>query len=236
VSTFKYYKRGKGELDTSNFPELLQNKYIEIEELDSKAFVSLLAFNHWLDGTDAVELGYDHGNFFTVKVYGYIHHMRSDKDLFSPAKLYCLMPNLMFDVRSIQHESTPVIQSAKITQTEVLKDLPMICPWFTTFVGADGSVPKFMPTIEHTANKVRENGKVVSTDFTVDWPKAIKRIVIVDDLLGGGATIQMLVDTIKNQGYKGEVYLWVAYNEGIHKSEFLDQFNGVFIGKTVGES
>jgi len=102
-------------------------------------------------------------------------------------------------------------------------------------VGADSSVPKFFPSIDTYANKVRENGKVVSLDFDMPKKHQIKRVVIVDDLLGGGATVKMLVDKIKESGYKGEVYLWVQYNEGIHKGEFLNQFNGYYIGQDISK-
>jgi hypothetical protein len=231
MSTFQYYKRGAGELDTSNFPELLANGYIEIQNLDEKTFMSLLTFNYWLDTVPSEK--YDNTSFFLVKIYGYVAHLRSDKDLFSPAKLYDLFTNLMFKVYNIQHESVPMIKSAQIGQEKILMAFPQLCPWFTTFVGADSSVHKFFPDVEYEAEKIRKDGKVISTELKIEWPSAIRRVIIVDDLLGGGATVQMLVDTIREQGYEGEVYLWTAYNEGFHTDAFLSQFNGYYVGEEV---
>ena len=49
MESFKYYKRGQGELDTSNFNTLLEQGSLTVETLDSKTFVSLLAFNSYID-------------------------------------------------------------------------------------------------------------------------------------------------------------------------------------------
>lgn len=225
---FKYYKRGAGELDTSNFKEIANQGFVYVDKLDEKTFMSLLAMDRYITLNKAELKSYP----FVTKVKGYVAHLRGDKDVFKVADLYGLLSYVFINCNNIQHESTEFVKSNIMNETQVLKDLE-ICPWFTHMIGADSSVPKFFPTIQSYATKVRKEGKVVSLDYTIDFPDAIKRVVIVDDLVGGGATVQMLVDSLKNQGYKGEIYLWVAYNEGFHSQEFVDQFNGVYLGEEV---
>ncbi len=60
-----------------------------------------------------------------------------------------------------------------------------------------------------------------------------ENIIIIDDILGGGATIQAVHDIIKNNHPEKNIYLWVAYNEGIHSGRFLEQFTGYFIGDEI---
>ena len=220
MENFKYYRRGTGELDTSNFPDLIQQGYVHVETLNEKTFMSLMALNDC-----------DIPKGFMVIVEGYVAHLRADKDFYSPANLYRKLDRMEILCSSIQHEDTPEIKGAQITTSNICTDLG-ISQWFTTFYGADKSVPKFAPFIVNSADKLRAFGKVVSLDFNAK-PPTKGRVVIVDDLLGGGATIQMLLDKLRNDGYTGEVFLWVAYNEGIHTTSFLDQFNGCFIGDRV---
>ena len=226
MEIFKYYKRGVGELDTSNFDEIINSGEMEVDRIDDKTFFSLLTLNTYLE-TEWF------GNDVTVTVRGYVANLRGDKDLFPPAVIYQLLTRLKIVCKSIQHESTDKIRTTTITKNTILTDLPKASQWFTAFVGADGSVPKFYPTIDSFATKVREGGKVVSLDYKMPSAHDIRSVVIVDDILGGGATIQMLLDTIKSQGFTGTFHLWVAYNEGIHKPEFLEQFESHFIGNLI---
>lgn len=219
--SFKYYKRGKGELDTSNFPELVEQGIV-IHHLDNRTLVSLWALN---------EYSSQRGKTVDVLVYGYVAHLRGDKDVFPVAQLYDVLTNLRFRVMDIQHESTATIRSSLMSYSEV-------CDTFdvsyddVTIIGADASVPKFMPSVDLYASKVRVNGKVQSVEIDLtgldDSP-----VVIVDDILGGGATIQMLVDRIRADGYTNPLYLWVRYNEGIHKPEFLEQFVDTYTGDEI---
>lgn len=221
---FKYYKRGAGELDTSNFPDIVAAGEVTVGNLDEKTFVSLLALNQFLLPMMKT---------VAVKVKGYVAHMRSDKDIYPMSKLYDYLPFLDIEVESIQHESTKKIKSATIDVTKILTDLGLSY-WYTQFIGADSSVHKFFPNVNSEAQKVRENGKVVSMDFDLGSPRPkYHRIVIVDDILGGGATVQMLVDTIRDQGFEGEIYLWIQYDEGIAKPEFYEQFEGVYVGQYI---
>ena len=235
---FKYYRRGTGELDTSNFPEIVEAKCVEVHHLDSRTIVSLALlqmymqeehFHLWCGRED-----------FEVIVTGYVSHMRADKDLFDPSIAYDEL-GFTFDVRKVQHDSRNGIQSAEIGKFKVVDDL-MQGNLFkaskysyanTTFVGADSSVHKFFPDVDVEARKVRENGKVVSLDLDVGFHDHLQGVVIVDDILGGGATIQMCVDKIKESGYTGDIFLWTEWNEGIHPEEFLEQFTGYFIGENI---
>ena len=235
METFKYYRRGKGELDTSNFGAILAQGYVEVDRLDSKTVVTLLNFSIYL--TMRGQSYEQTGVVFPLTIKGYVDHMRADKDLHDPAELYLGM-SLWYDVccEQVQHDSRNGIVSAKIDKEDVLKDLSVIQhTWFTQFVGADSSVPKFFPSVDKYATKVRENGKVVSLDYHMSKDNEVHRLVIVDDIVGGGATVQMLVDKIKESGYKGEIFLWVQYNEGIHKESFLEQFEGYYIGQDISK-
>lgn len=232
METFKYYKRGLGELDTSNFPEIVKQGEITVDNLDEKAFMSLLALDNYLFSVNEEFWSF---KLFPVYVTGYVHHMRGDKDVFPVSQLYEILDSLEIICNNIQHESTGKIQSAHINSEIVCQNIPELRKFqnFVQFIGADSSVPKFFPGVGTCASKVREKGKVTSLEFTLlkkEWTGAV---VIVDDILGGGATIQMLVDEIKKQGYNGPIYMWVAYNEGIHKSEFLEQFAGYYLGKDI---
>lgn len=223
---FEYYKRGKGELNTSNFPNIVASGHLLVETLDEKTFMSLMALNEYMKLRKP-------GAVIKVEVFGYVAHLRGDKDEYPPARLYELLDHMSIECQSIQHESTPVIKSATITKADVMRDLPEATAWFTQLIGADGSVPKFFPEVDGCAQKVRANGKVTEMDFPTPLPCSVKQIVIVDDLLGGGATIQMLVDIIRGSGFTGKIHMWVAYNEGFHKQEFLDQFDSYHIGVQV---
>lgn len=226
MEQLKYYKRGKGELDTSNFPAILKQGQLTVDVLDEKTFFSLLCFNEYL------VRGCGWCGLFPVMVKGYVHHMRADKDLFDPADLYGMLSSIELHCEKIQHESNGLVQSAQITCADVLKDLD-ICPWFTRVIGADASVPKFMPDVQQCAQKVREGGKVVSVDISPTPTPFIKRIVIVDDILGGGTTVKMLVEKLREQGFKGDIFLWVQYNEGIHPEGFTGMFSGVYLGESI---
>lgn len=225
MERFKYYKRGEGELDTSNFPQIAEHKTIFVNRLDSKTFVSLLALNEYLRSS---------GTMIGVIVLGYVDHLRGDKDVYPPANLYGLLDNMVISCQQIQHESTDKIESAQITSAEIAGDLKIMNhKWFTTFIGADSSVSKFFPGVDLQAEKVRENGKVLANVLKGKIPEAAKRIIIVDDLLGGGATVRMLVDHIREKGFEGEILLWVQYNEGIHSDDFLGLFDNYYIGDTI---
>ena len=80
---------------------------------------------------------------------------------------------------------------------------------------------------------MRENGKVVSLDIELKDIDNYDQIIIVDDILGGGATIQMLIDEIIVYNYSSDIHLWVAYNEDIHSEEFLDQFDSCYLGEEI---
>lgn len=224
METLKYYKRGQGELDTSNFPEIAEQGELRIGNLDDRTLVSLMALNKFLihNGTKDVN----------VLCTGYVQHLRGDKDVFPVAQLYDDLMMLKFICERVQHESTDKIKSASVTKREVLSDLALGNDWFTAFIGADGSVPKFFPTIDKCAKKVRKDGKVTGMNFELG-ENALRRIIIVDDILGGGATVQMLVDKIRASGFDGDLYLWVEYCEGIHKPEFLDQFRECHKGSVI---
>lgn len=226
MPSFKYYKRGAGELDTSNFPDIVDSGFVSVEKIDEKTFMSLLALNEYARAQ---------GDNLTIraKVSGYVAHMRSDKDEFSPANLYNMLDHLDIRCDNVQHESNDVIKSAQISKSDILYDLTEASPWFTLFVGADGSVPKFFPGVDCCAQKVRTNGKVQSMEFDTSKLTHAKQVIIVDDILGGGATIQMLVDIIRNHGFSGKIHMWVAYNEGFHSAEFLNQFDSHFVGSEV---
>ena len=226
MEQFKYYKRGKGELDTSNFKTIALTLRLKVSTLDEKTFTSLLALNHYMQITE-------NSGTIRVVVEGYVAHLRADKDEYSPANLYLMLDRMEIDCLSVQHESTAKIKSATVDKLRVLEDLDRLSPWFTLFIGADGSVPKFFPDVDICARKVRENGKVTDMAFSMPETSQAKQIIIVDDLLGGGATIQMLVDIIKASGFAGPIHMWVAYNEGFHTQEFLDQFASYNIGETV---
>lgn len=218
--TFKYYKRDKGELDTSNFPEILKAKTIIVDTLDEKTFMSLLALNEYC--MDVAHI--------TVIVTGYIAHLRGDKDVFSVASLYDTLDCLTIVPTGIQHESTHKVQSAKIAASDILRRLELSA---ASYVGADKSVHKFFPGVTIEANKVRTDGKVISTTLDVTGLPMEGNVIIVDDILGGGATIQAVYDIIRGARPLSDIYLWVAYNEGIHNSEFLDQFADTFIGDLI---
>ena len=147
--SFKYYKRGQGELDTSNFNTLLEQGSLTVE-----------------------------------------------------------------------------------TPQEIVSDLE-ITPWYTQYVGADSSVCKFFPRVDVQAQKVRLDGKVLSNQLEKPIPQRVNRVVIVDDILGGGATVRMLVESLRKDGFTGEIYLWVRYNEAIHTEDFIDLFKGVYLGDTL---
>tara|TARA_R110000744_G_scaffold3989_6_gene14710 strand:+ start:1364 stop:2041 length:678 start_codon:yes stop_codon:yes gene_type:complete len=225
MESFKYYKRGQGELDTSNFNTLLEQGSLTVETLDSKTFVSLLAFNSYIDSKTFTS--------FNVLVKGYVEHMRGDKDLFSVSSLYLThLPYLNITCAAPQHESTAKIVSAKVEPQEIVSDLE-ITPWYTQYVGADSSVCKFFPRVDVQAQKVRLDGKVLSNQLEKPIPQRVNRVVIVDDILGGGATVRMLVESLRKDGFTGEIYLWVRYNEAIHTEDFIDLFKGVYLGDTL---
>ena len=231
---FKYYRRGTGELDTSNFPEIAKVGRVEVHHLNSRTLASLEALEDYLyylhTPTDPVD--------FTVVVTGYVCHMRADKDIWDPSEAYAFLEanGFTFDVRKVQHDSRNGIQSAEIDKPEIMASIRNIpSPWFTRYVGADSSVHKFFPDVDVEARKVRENGKVVSLELDMGDVSQLKQVVIVDDILGGGATIQMCVDKIKESGYTGDIFLWTEWNEGIHPEGFLEQFTGYYIGENIYE-
>lgn len=235
---FKYYRRGTGELDTSNFPELAKAGRVEVHHLDSRTLVALVCLQSYL------YKNLDNLNYcvedFTVVVDGYVCHMRADKDVFDITEVYEAL-GFTFDVRKVQHDSRNGIKSAEIDKWNVLKSIVASNPISTTaysyskttFVGADNSVHKFFPDVDVEAKKIRKDGKVVSLDLSLGDTSKTEAIVIVDDILGGGATIQMCVDRIRESGYKGDIFLWTEWNEGIHTEDFLKQFAGVYIGENI---
>lgn len=230
---FEYYKRGAGELNTSNFPEIYRNGAVDIERLDSRAFMSLMALNEFCAEKDGHM--FRENTTINVFVHGYVDHLRADKDIFNPASLYQKLKYLNIICLSPQHESTSKVKSATITKGDIIGDLHHcnMSPWFTNFVGADSSVHKFFPDVDWQASKVREDGKVKSVEIPKKPAFTVRRLIIVDDILGGGATVDMLLDALDEAGYKGETYLWFAYNEGIYKKELLDRVDGYYLGKEV---
>ncbi|QGH74675.1 hypothetical protein KNU84_gp029 [Bacteriophage DSS3_VP1] len=232
METFKYYLRGKGELNTSNFADIVEQGVIEVEQLDEKTFVSLLALNHFIE-KEFVQTGEPYS--MKVMVKGYVSHLRGDKDLQPVQELYEYLDNIEIECLEIQHERYPGFVHTEAGFSDICGDLMIKdTPWFTVTIGCDKSVEKFFPGVMLQADKVRENGKVVSMELGFDpssWEA--HRIILVDDLIGGGATIRMLMDLIKGSGYDGEVYLWTAYNEGIHSQELLDRFDAYYIGTNI---
>lgn len=226
--TFKYYKRGQGELDTSNFPSILEQGVLHVDTIDSKTFVSLLAFNSWLG------LQRNFINKFPVNVSGYVEHLRGDKDLYPVANIYQLLHLLDITCLQIQHESTPKIKSSIITPFMIETQLGLDESKYLQGIGCDASVSKFMVGPLPCAKKVRVNGKVLRVDLSMNSldPEAAA-IVLIDDILGGGATVQMLYDIIRKSHPDLDIYLWVQYNEGIHTDEFLSQFKGYYIGDLI---
>lgn len=227
---FKYYRRGTGELDTSNFPEIAKAGCVEVHHLDSRTLMALDALNSYSwDNPSADEIN--------VLVTGYVCHMRGDKDVWDPSEAYASLEadGFTFDVRKVQHDSRNGIVTGTVTKSKICNSIETMVatPWFTSFVGADSSVHKFFSHVDVEAKKIRENGKVVSLDLYMGDTSALKQLVIVDDILGGGATIQMCVDKIRESGYKGAIFLWVEWNEGIHSEEFLKQFAGAYIGENI---
>ena len=226
---FKYYRRGTGELDTSNFPEIAEAGRVEVHHLDSRTLVSLTILNHYLCfNYEPLEYQLED---FTVVVTGYVCHMRADKDTLDLSIFYDAL-NFTFDVQKVQHDSRNGIVPGKINKGDVCCSVNT-SDWFTRYVGADSSVHKFFPDVDVEAQKIREDGKVVSLDLNIGDISTLKQVVIVDDILGGGATVQMCVDKIRESGYKGDIVLWCEWNEGIHKPEFLSQFKGYYIGESI---
>lgn len=225
MGEFKYYKRGKGELDTSNFPSIAADGDVIIDNLDEKTFMSLLALNEYLKLNNLkVELF----------INGYVHHMRSDKDVYPVYNLYKMLDNISFNrCNKVQHTDSDCIQTDIISKELVESCLPNL-KGSILFVGADSSVPKFFPDVDIVANKNRSNGKVVSISFDTDNIDNYDHIVIVDDILGGGATVDMLVDIIEDSNKSFlTLNLWVEYNEGIHKKELLDRFDFYDLGQEI---
>jgi len=226
METFKYYKRGEGELDTSNFPTLCLQTIITVEALDSKTFVSLFALQMYCEQIHIGPLK------IKVIVEGYVDHMRGDKDLFIPSSIYSKLYRYEFTCLAVQHESTAYIQSAFLSKKELSNDINPLGK--VMYIGADSSVPKFFPSVDAYATKVRTDGKVTSLDFDTSLiPWDVDSVVIVDDLLGGGATVDMLLKLIQDSGWKGYTNLWTRYNEGIHTSVFLSEFDNTYIGDKV---
>jgi len=227
VKTFEYYKRGAGELDSSNFPLLVAQKKIVIEELRERDFVSLLTFNHYLLTKSS------YSGKVRIVVKGYVAQLRSDKDYYGPFCLYDLLDRLDITCMAIQHESTDKITTGFIDSYQVVSDLLLSFKATDyTLIGCDASVHKFFAEDIRCANKIREDGKVTSVEL--DTPPLKKQIVLVDDLIGGGATIYQLVDVIRAAGYEGPLHLWVRYNEGIHDdSKLAAIFENVYIGDSI---
>lgn len=229
MSTFRYYKRGQGELDTSNFPALLEEGRVKVSTLDEKTFVSLLALNEYAEDRKFI-LG---GKPIEVVVEGYVQHLRGDKDVFPVASLYELLDHCVITTPSVQHESTRAITPGIVTLAQIAQDLK-IGGWFTTPIGADASVPRICPEVQFFADKVRKDGKVEGLKLNFKrLPIATRQVIIVDDILGGGATASLTLEALRETGYTGAVYLWVAYNEGIHTGSFLSQFDSYFLGSKI---
>jgi hypothetical protein len=235
---FKYYRRGTGELDTSNFPEIAKAGCVEVHHLDSRTLISLETLKYYL--------WYNYsGRPMKVVVDGYVCHMRADKDAFDPSEAYSHLGRFgfTFDVRKVQHDSRNGIQSGKVDWFNIRKDLIKKGSMLEYtknkrygghfYIGADSSVHKFFPEVDVEARKVRENGKVVSLELDLPDVQDTQAMIIVDDILGGGATIQMCVDTIRESGYTGDIFLWTEWNEGIHSEDFLKQFAGYYIGENI---
>ncbi|MBL1322202.1 MAG: hypothetical protein COA63_014255 [Methylophaga sp.] len=224
MAKFEYYKRGAGELNTSNFPTILREKTIYIKTLDEKTFMSLLALQTWVGNKT---------NLITVRIAGYVAHLRGDKDLFPMSRMYDLLTLFKFECRSIQHESTDKIKSIQITQDNIEAGFDKPFYQEPIFIGADGSVIKFFPHANHSAEKVRRSGKVTGMKFDTNNLDSTNPIIIVDDILGGGATIQMLINILRKAKFTNDLFLWVEYNEGIHTKEFLKQFADYHIGEII---
>lgn len=225
MARFKYYKRGAGELDTSNFPQILEDGFVDCAKLDEKTFMSALALNKYLEKTRQVK---------PIKLYviGYVAHLRGDKDLFAVSDLYDLLNRIEIVCSSIQHESTEKVRSATITIKEI-EDIMGLDHGACFFIGADSSVPRFCPEITLCASKVRTSGKVTSLKIDTDFVPDNEELIIVDDILGGGATIQMLVDKLRICGLSNPISMFVAYNEGFHSKGFEGQFSSFHAGDLI---
>lgn len=229
METFKYYKRGKGELDTSNFPDIMKSGTVLVDNLDEKTFVSLLALNMELSRNSFTN------SKVTVYVNGYVAHMRADKDYCDPAELYQYLNCLNIRCMLVQHDSRHGIITNLLSEAQIDSDLNLTTNMYQT-VGADSSVYKFFPDVQCQAHKIREEGKVTDLVFEVEWMAHEDDevdVVIVDDILGGGATVQKLFDIIHKECPNKKIHLWVSYNEGIHTEEFLNQFDSVYIGEEI---
>lgn len=227
MQQFKYYKRGEGELDSSNFQNIYDDGSIILDDLTYRDFMSLCILDEWLNRKERKK-------FIEVIIKGYVPNLRGDKDLGLPNKIYDKFQWLDFTCMSVQHENTNAIKTALIKIQTITKDFPEL-GWDTRmFVGADSSVPKFCPEITNYAEKVRFNAKVthVST-YQIDDLSTIANVIIVDDILGGGATVQMLIDNLNERGYKGNYFLWTQYNEAIHSFTFLNQFKSTSLGAII---
>jgi hypothetical protein len=173
-----------------------------------------------------------------VYVSGYVAHMRGDKDEYQVAQLYQLLTNRNMKIicDKVQHESSNGIQSEIKYKDDIETDLLELEDYSNTyiFVGADASVPKFMPDVDTFANKVRKDGKVISCELDLSRVDTISnKFIIVDDILGGGATIDMVRDEILKVNPDAEIKIWVEYNEGIHSEDFLNKYNKTYIGDQV---
>lgn len=231
---FKYYKRGTGELDTSNFPQIAQDGSVGVDTIDDRTLVSMMALNDWVDKRNiSVERGVPGATrirSIKVVVSGYVAHMRGDKDEYPVAFLYDRMTNLNIHCCGIQHESTAKIRGNMINAQDIMEHFDLTGNPY--FIGADTSVPKFCTGIDQCAVKVREDGKVISSNIDIlDLPEN-ETIVIVDDILGAGATVQQVIDQVSSIAPRN-LLLWVAYNEGIHPKGFIKQFDKVYLGDLI---
>lgn len=228
MQTLKYYKRGQGELDTSNFPDIVNQGKLIIQNLDEKTFVSLLVLNEYME-TQAHQM-------ITIVVEGYVAHLRGDKDLYPPSILYGMLNNFVIVCNQIQHEVDGgyKLKISSIGLKEIQKSLTDLGWGTRKYIGADSSVPKFCPEITSCATKVREGGKVIKLDYEyLSVYDKYDNLIIVDDILGGGATVQMLVDKLKSHNKNANIHLWTQYNEGIHSELFLNQFKSYYIGDKI---
>jgi hypothetical protein len=226
MEKFNYYKRGVGELNSSNFSKIWKQGHLNIETLDAKTFMSLSALSQWgLENRPHTKIG--------VTVAGYVEHLRGDKDLYPLGKLYNNLTNLGIMCNQIQHDTSIAnLHYPTISEDEIIDQLPSVYE-IPILIGADSSVKNFLPCVTLQAEKIRKNGKVTSLKFDTKLIGSSANIVIVDDILGGGATIQMLYNAIRAGGYTNDIHLWVQYNEGIHPDDFLVQFKSTYIGQKI---
>lgn len=206
MKTLKIKKYYSGEIKTDNMKDFLNKEtHLKIENFNNETLLYLLALDEFL--VSRHNLGIKSS---VIAHCGYIPYLRDDKDITQISNFISRMQLINFITPLPPHR-----QISNVTYDSIIFDniLKKHYEQGYTLIGGDKSASKYTNLPHIKTDKIRKNGKVKSVKIKDFVPNPTNKYLIFDDILGGGATVQMIINQLPTNS---EIVILVGYSENLY--------------------